>query len=121
VQGRLCGFAHETVAAVYRAAIHAANELQDEGQEWLRSEAGIAYRRRLGERAYDALPASIRGVPIGLVRMVVSRELVVELVQHAFQEITELAERLELPEEVRNEPVIPCTKRLSVQRQRLEL
>src|SRR5258706_9323067 len=72
VQGRLKGFARETVAAVYRVAIHAANELQDEGLTWLRSEAGIAYRRRLAESAYDALPDTVRGIPIGLVKLVVS-------------------------------------------------
>ncbi len=100
VQGRLRGFARKTVAAVYRVAIHAANDLQDEGLEWLRSEAGITYRRRLAESAYDALPASIRGVPVGLVKAIVSRETFVELVEAAFREIAELAERLELPAEL---------------------
>ena len=44
VSGKLKGFAHETVAAVYRSAIHAASELQDEGLLWLQSAEGIAYR-----------------------------------------------------------------------------
>jgi hypothetical protein len=100
VQGHLQGFARETVAAVYRVAIHAANDLQDEGLSWLRSEAGIAYRRRLAESAYDALPATVRGIPVGLVKAIVSRETFVGLVEAAFVEIAGLAEKLELPEEL---------------------
>ena len=100
VQGRLQSFARETVAAVYRVAIHAANDLQDEGLGWLRSEAGIAYRRRLAEGAYDALPATVRGIPVGLVKAIVSRETFVGLVESAFGEIAGLAEKLELSEEL---------------------
>lgn len=100
VQGRLNGFAHETVAAVYRVAIRAASTLQDEGLEWLRSDAGIEYRRHLAEAAYDALPPTIRGIPVGLVKTLITRERWVALVESAFQEAVVLAERLELPAEV---------------------
>lgn len=99
-QHRLDDFARETVAAVYRVAIHAANELQDEGLTWLRSEAGIAYRKELAGRAYDLLPERIGVVPVGLVKLVISREAFQNLVEGAFQEMAKLADRLELPEEL---------------------
>ena len=47
VDNRLNGFVRKTVAAVYRVAIRAAVELEDEGLSWLRSEEGIAFRRGL--------------------------------------------------------------------------
>ena len=100
VQGRLHGFIRETVAAVYRVAIHAANTLEDEGIAWLKSEAGIAYRRQLAEDAYGLLPARIGPVPVGLVKLVVSREAFCAMVESAFAEIVALAEKLELPEEL---------------------
>jgi hypothetical protein len=100
VNGRLKGFAREAVAAIYRAAIHTASEVQEEGLTWLRSEAGIAYRKELAQRAYDALPAHIRGVPVGLVKLVVSREAFVAYVEAAFQAAVEIAEKLELPAEL---------------------
>jgi hypothetical protein len=100
VQGRLHGVARETVAAAYRVAIRAANELGDEGMAWLRSEAGIAYRRELAEMAYDVLPARIGPVPVGAVKLLVSREKWVEIVEGAFQEAAKLATRLELSEEL---------------------
>jgi hypothetical protein len=100
VQGKLHGFARETVAAVYRVAVHAANDLQDEGLAWLRSEAGIAYRQHLAELAYDSLPATVYGVPVGLIKTIVSRERWVALVEAAFQEVCSLAEKLELPGEL---------------------
>ena len=100
VQGRLHGFIRETVAAVYRVAIHAASTLEDEGIAWLKSEAGIAYRRHLAEEAYDLLPARIGPVPVGLVKLVVSREAWCDMVESAFAEVVKLADRLELPEEL---------------------
>lgn len=100
VSGRLNKFAQETVSAVYRVAIHVASELQDEGLAWLRSEAGVAYRKELASRAYDAVPATVYGVPVGLVKLVVSREVFCAMVERAFNEMAELAERLELPEEL---------------------
>lgn len=99
-RGRLREFARETVAAVYRVAIRAAEELQDEGLEWLRSPDGVAYRKELAERGYDALPASIGPVPVGMVKLLISREKWCELVERAFQEMAELAERIELSEEL---------------------
>ncbi len=100
VQHRLDNFARETVAAVYRVAIHAASELQDEGLEWLRSEAGIAYRKELAGRAYDLLPERVGVVPVGFVKLVISREKFCEMVEAAFQKIVKVADRLELPEEL---------------------
>jgi len=44
---------------LYRVGIHAADALADEGSAWLRSDAGIAYRRHPAEPAYDSLPATI--------------------------------------------------------------
>src|SRR5262245_24181075 len=84
LQGRLRGEAHRVVAAVYRTAIHAASELQEEGIEWVRSPDGIAFRKGLAERAYDALPARIGVVPVGVVKVFVSRERFAELVESAF-------------------------------------
>ena len=39
---QLSRYADTTVGAVYRAALHAAQELEDTGLEWLLSDAGIA-------------------------------------------------------------------------------
>lgn len=101
VQGRLDGFLRETVAAVYRVAIHAANELQDSGLEWLKSEDGIAFRKELASAAYDYIPGRVGPVPVApVVRALISREQFCALVESAFQEIAELAERLELAEEL---------------------
>jgi len=91
------GAANTTVSAVYRAAIHAATELKEEGIEWVRSPAGIAFRKELAEKAYDCLPARLGPVPVGLVKLVVSRERWVALVESAFAEAVVVAERLELP------------------------
>src|SRR5215211_423038 len=85
VQGKLDDYARSTVAAAYRVGIHAADALADEGIAWLKGDAGIAYRRHLAELAYDSLPATIRGIPVGLVKSVVSREVWCELVEEAFQ------------------------------------
>ena len=100
VRGELKGFARETVAAAYRVGIHAASVLEDQGIEWLKSDAGVAYRRHLAELAYDALPATIKGVPVGLVKTLVSRERWCELVEEAFQAAVSIADKLELPEEL---------------------
>ena len=97
-RGELQSFARQTVAAVYRAAIRAAAELQDEGLQWLRSADGIAYRKDLAGRAYDMLPAKVGMVPVGVVKLVVSRDAFVAFVERAFQEVVELAEELELDE-----------------------
>lgn len=100
VQGKLDDYARSTVAAVYRVGIHAADALADEGIAWLKGEAGVAYRRHLAELAYDSLPATIRGVPVGLVKTFVSRNRWCELVEEAFQAAVSIADRLELPEEL---------------------
>lgn len=100
VRGELHGYARKTVAAVYRVAIRAANEMQDGGLAWVRSPEGIAYRQRLAGDAYDALPLTIRGIPVGLVKTVVSREQWCAIVERAFGEVVELAEKLELPQEL---------------------
>lgn len=97
VNGRLESFLRETVAAVYRTAIHVANELQDEGLNWLRSPAGVSYRRELAGHAYDLLPARVGPVPVApIVKMLVSRDVWCELVEGAFTEVVALAERLEI-------------------------
>lgn len=100
VQGKLRGAARATVSAVYRVAIRAANVLEAEGMAWLRSADGIAYRRQLADLAYDSLPASVGPVPVGLVKLLVSRERWVRLVEAAFEEAVKLAEKLELPDEL---------------------
>jgi hypothetical protein len=78
----------------------AADALADDGIAWLKGDAGIAYRRHLAELAYDELPSSVRGIPIGLVKTFVSREKWCELVEDAFQSAVSIAEKLELPEEL---------------------
>ena len=103
LQGKLKGYAQQTVAAVYRVSIHAAAELQEEGLGWLRSEDGIAFRKELAEKAYDVLPAKIGPVPVGILKAVISRERFCIWVEQAFQEMAELAGRLEFPVEVQVE------------------
>ena len=98
IQGQLDNFLRETVAAVYRVALHAAAELGDAGLEWLRGPEGIAYRKAMAESAYDLLPEKIGRVPVGLVKAVITRDQFVALVERAFQEIVELADQLELRE-----------------------
>jgi hypothetical protein len=100
VRGELDDYARSTVAAVYRVGIHAADALADEGIAWLKGSAGIAYRRHLAELAYDNLPSSIRGIPVGLVKSFVSREAWCAMVEDAFQSAVSIAEKLELPEEL---------------------
>lgn len=100
VNGRLKGFAQETVSAVYRVALAAANELQDEGLAWLRSDAGVQYRKELAGRAYDLLPARLGVVPVGIIKAFVTRDAWCALVEQAFTEMANLAERLDLPEEL---------------------
>jgi len=92
VNEKLNAQARRAVAAVYRVAIHLAAEY---GIEWLRSEEGIRFRRELAERTYDALPDRIGPVPVGLIKLVVSRERWCELVEAAFQDMVELARKLE--------------------------
>lgn len=86
-------YLRETVAAVYRVALHAAAGLG--GLEWLRSPEGIAYRRDLAARAYDVLPLRLGPIPIGIVKLWLSREQFAALVEAAFVEVVALAERLE--------------------------
>ena len=97
VRGRLQEAARETVAAVYRLAIHTASELQEDGIAWLRSDEGVTYRKHLAEAAYDALPDTLAGVPLKLVKLLLTRERFCALVEAAFQEVVQLAEKLEFP------------------------
>lgn len=96
---RLHSFLRETVAAVYRVAIHAASELGDGGLRWLRSEDGINFRKRLAKRAYAAIPGSLGPVPVGMVKLLISEEQFIALVEGAFEEVVALAEKLELEKE----------------------
>jgi hypothetical protein len=100
VRGELDDYARSTVAAVYRGGIHAADALADEGIAWLKGDTGIAYRRHLAELAYDNLPATIWGIPVGVVKTFVSREVWCGLVEDAFQSAVSIAEKLELPKEL---------------------
>lgn len=92
-------FLRDTVAAVYRVAIRAASDLGDEGLRWLRSEDGITFRKKLAARAYDTIPSHIGPVPVGMVKLLISREQFADLVENAFEEIVILADRLELVKE----------------------
>ncbi len=96
-QGKLAGVAHQTVAAVYRVSIHAATELQRDGIEWLNSQDGISFRKDLAERAYDALPPRIGPVPVGLLKVFITRERWIGWVEAAFQDVVAMACRLEFP------------------------
>lgn len=89
------GFARSVVGAVYRAALRTANELADDSAVWLRSEDGINYRKALAQKAYDAIPASIGPIPVGLIKLVIPQATFDRLVQNAFDEICELADRLQ--------------------------
>lgn len=100
INHRLNTFAREVVAAVYRVSIRAANELQEEGIAWLRSEEGIAYRKMLARAAYASLPERLGPVPVGLVRKLITEDQFCALVESAFQSIVELADNLELPPEL---------------------
>lgn len=102
LSGRLRGETLRVVGAVYRLAIKEAHEYGDLGLTWLQSPLGVAYRKELAERAYDALPSNVGGVPIGILKTFISRDKFVELVEKAFVEMVELADRLEdlLPAEL---------------------
>ncbi len=97
---RLEGYARATVSAVYRVALKVAAELADEGLAWLRSPAGVAFRKNLAGEAYNLLPAQVGPLPVGLVKLWVSQEQWCSWVEAAFQEAVELASKLELPLEV---------------------
>lgn len=92
---RMQAFARDTVAAVYRVGLHTAAELGAGGIAWLRSPAGVDFRRALASRAYDAIPARVGVIPVGLVKLVVSRERFSKLVDAAFHEMAALASTLE--------------------------
>ena len=95
LQGRLSGEAQRVVGAVYRAAINAAHEFEAQGLAWLVSAEGIAFRKELAERAYDALPVRVGWFPMGVLKMFISREKFAALVEKAFAEMVELADKLE--------------------------
>lgn len=95
VTHRLEKFARATVSAVYRVALRVAAELADEGLDWLRSPAGVAFRKNLAGEAYDLMPARVGPLPIGLIKLAVSREQWCSWVELAFQEAVELAEKLD--------------------------
>lgn len=99
-QGQLDNFVRATVSAVYRVAIAAAAELSDTGLAWLRSEDGINFRKGLVQQAYDYIPARIGPVPVGLIKMLISRDQFAALVERAFEEMVELAEELQVPPDI---------------------
>lgn len=98
LRGELENKARETVGAIYRLALHVAEEMEDEGLEWVRSPEGIAFRKGLAGDLYDLLPAKIGSVPVGLIKAVISREKWCAMVESAFQEMVELADKAEKPE-----------------------
>lgn len=91
VHNKLNLFARETVAAVYRAAILTASSLHDNNLQWLRGPSGIAYRKNLARRAYDMIPSRVGIVPIGILKVFVTRDQFADMVEHAFREITTIA------------------------------
>jgi hypothetical protein len=92
---RFSSFIRETIAAVYKVALRVAVDMGEGGLEWLHSEEGIRFRKNLAERAYDAIPSSAGPFPVGLLKLWITREGFVLLVQRAFDEMTELADTLE--------------------------
>jgi hypothetical protein len=90
----------KAVGAAYRVAIHEAVEWSEDGIAWLRGSQGVALRRKLANAAYDALPMRIWVIPVGLVKLVVNREKWCSWVDGAFEEMVEMAEKLELPKVV---------------------
>lgn len=98
-QARLDTFVRETVAAVYRVAIHSADVLGAEGIAWLRGEAGITYRKALAAEAYRHLPSRIGGLPVGIIKVYLTEERFCQLIEVAFQEVVKLADQLEGPAE----------------------
>lgn len=87
--------AQQAVSAAYRVAIKLAEGMCEEAGLWLRSEEGKAFRKRIADAAYDALPATIGPVPVGLVKLYVSRETFNTLVQRAFDKMAVLSDQLE--------------------------
>ena len=102
LEGRLKGETQRVVGAVYRVSIKAAHDFEEQGLAWLVSPDGVAFRKSLAENAYDALPARVGWLPVGILKSFVSRELFVVWVEKAFVEMVELADRLEdyLPAEI---------------------
>jgi len=102
LEGRLKGETQRVVGAVYRVSIKAARDFEEQGLAWLVSPDGVAFRKGLAENAYDALPARVGWLPVGILKSFVSRELFVVWVEKAFVEMVELADRLEdyLPAEI---------------------
>ena len=121
LQGRLRGEAHRVIAAVYRAAIREAREFGATGLVWLVSPEGVAFRKDLAERAYDALPPRIGAFPVGVIKAFVSRDRFVELVELSFAEVVELADKLEeacllswslLPSQTQRDPLPGSTSQV---------
>lgn len=89
--------ARQAVAAAYRNALKAAEQLQETGVAWLTSEDGAAYRKAIVNKAYDALPTTVYGLPVGvLVTAIITREAFARMVDQAFVDMLQLAARLDL-------------------------
>ena len=67
------------------AAFKASQEMVAAGNEAL---DGVS-KKAIAEAAYDLLPANIGGIPVGLIKVVVSRERFQELVQAAYDKFDE--------------------------------
>ena len=98
--GRFKGFARDAVAAAYRMAIATVEQVEDIGIEWLQSAEGKDFRRAIALRAYDALPNTMFGVPTGLIKVFVSRDQWAAIVQAAFDEMVDLAKKIDFPDEL---------------------
>lgn len=94
VRYRVRGFARETIGAVYRVALQTADELQDAGIAWIKSDDGIAFRKQLAECAYDLLPARLGPIPLGILKMVYPRERFCLLIETLFSRMVATAEEL---------------------------
>ena len=89
--------ARQAVAAAYRNALKAAEQLQEEGIRWLLSDEGASYRKAVVNRAYDLLPTTIGPVPVGVVvRTLITRERFAQMVEAAFCEALEVARRIDI-------------------------
>ena len=96
----LSRYARSAVAGGYRVGLAVAETLEDEALRWLRSEDGAEFRKQMAVRAYDALPGTIGAIPVGMVKMVVSRDMFSSWVDRAFEEMADLVDGLVDEEEI---------------------
>jgi hypothetical protein len=87
--------AQKAVSAAYKVGIGLAANMCEDGVEWLRSDESKEFRRQIAVSAYCLLPVKIGPIPVGLIKVVITEDRFCAIVQHAFDEMAELAEQFE--------------------------